>query len=77
LRKRGVWFADAVSALEDAAAMTIRDPDSVQEERWIALGMDAFGRGLVVVYTWRGSRLRLISARKATSRERRQYTEGI
>jgi len=33
LRKHGVWFADAVSALEDMAATTIRDPDSVREER--------------------------------------------
>ena len=39
LRKHGVSFADAVSALEDATATTIRDPDSVREERWIALGM--------------------------------------
>ena len=46
------------------------------EERWITLGLDAFGRVLVVVYTWRGERLRLISARNATPRERRRYEDS-
>lgn len=76
LRKHGVDFADAVTVLEDEAALTIRDPFSEQEQRWITLGMDALGRLLVVVYTWRGDRIRLISARPATPRERRQYEEG-
>jgi uncharacterized DUF497 family protein len=76
LRKHGVDFADAVTVLEDEAALTIRDPFSEQEQRWITLGMDALGRLLVVVYTWRGDRIRLISARPAAPRERRQYEEG-
>ena len=76
LRKHGVDFADAVTVLEDEAALSIRDPFSEQEPRWITLGMDALGRLLVVVYTWRGDRIRLISARPATPRERRQYEEG-
>src|SRR5256884_776090 len=42
-----------------------------EEERWITLGMDALGRVLVVIYTWRGERVRLISARQ----ERRKYEE--
>jgi hypothetical protein len=37
------------------------------------MGTDALGRVLVLVYTWREDRLRVISARKATARERRQY----
>ena len=41
------------------------------------LGSDALGRILVVVYTWRGGRVRLISARPATPTERRQYSEGL
>jgi len=41
-RKHGVRFADAVSALEDPGAMTIRD-ESEDEQRWITLGMDSFG----------------------------------
>ena len=53
----------------------MRDPFSEDEERWITLGKDAVGRLLVVVYTWRGENARLISARPATSREKRQYEE--
>lgn len=71
--KHKVHFGDAVSALEDESALTIRDPYSTDEERWITIGMDALGRVLVVVYTWRGERVRLISARLATPNERRQY----
>jgi hypothetical protein len=73
--KHGVRFADAVSALEDETALTIRDPVSTVEERWITLGMDALGRVLVVVYIWRGEDMRLISARVATRRERLRYEE--
>jgi uncharacterized DUF497 family protein len=54
--------------LEDPAAFTMRDETIDDEERWITMGADALGRVLVVVYTWRGKRLRLISARTATAR---------
>jgi len=74
--KHGVHFADAVGVLEDDSALTIRDPYSEDEERWITVGMDALGRLLVVVYTWRGERIRLISARLATTQERHQYEES-
>ena len=74
-RKHGIRFADAVAVLEDEFALTVRDPFSEQEERWITLGKDAFDRLLIVVYTWRGERIRLISARRATARERQQYEE--
>lgn len=76
LRKHGVAFADAVSALEDERALTIRDP-APEEERWVTLASDAFGRILAIVYIWRGNRLRLISARKATPAERAQYGKGL
>jgi uncharacterized DUF497 family protein len=72
--KHGIHLSDAVSVLEDDLALTIRDPYSEEEERWITLGMDSLGRLLVVVYLWRGERIRLISARFATPHERRQYT---
>jgi uncharacterized DUF497 family protein len=75
LRKPGVEFADAVSALEDEEALTSADEDSDEEDRFVTLGADLFGRILVVVYTWRGDTVRLISARKATARERQQYGE--
>jgi uncharacterized protein len=74
--KHGIHFADAVAVLEDVLALTMRDvQDDESEERWISLGMDTLGRILVVVYTWRGQAIRVISARPATSRERRQYEE--
>jgi len=74
--KHAVHFADAVTALEDELALTMRDPYSEDEERWITLGLVALGRVSVVVYTWRGDVIRLISARPATAQERRQYEEG-
>ena len=46
--------------------------DRVDEARFVTLGRDALGRILVVVYTWRGDNVRVISARRATRRERRQ-----
>jgi hypothetical protein len=75
LRKHGIDFADAVSVFSDDLAITIPD-ERFDEERFITVGMDAFGRVLVVVYTWRGNEIRLISARKATRPERQQYEEG-
>lgn len=74
-RKHGIQFADAVTALEDDRAITLRD-DSDDEERWVTLGLDALARILVVVYTWRGDRVRIISARPATQTESRQYLEN-
>jgi uncharacterized DUF497 family protein len=73
--KHGVRFADAATVLEDDLALTIRDPLSEDEERWITLGRDGRGRLLVVVYTWRGENVRLISARVATARETNEYEE--
>jgi len=75
LRKHGVDFADAALALEDDRAITLPDVVSTSEERLVTLAMDPFGRVLVVVYTWRADTIRLISARKATRREVRQYGE--
>ena len=76
-RKHGVYLADAVTALEDEQALTIRHAYSDEEERWITLGMDAMGRVLVVIYTWRGGCIRLISARRAIPGERHQYEESL
>jgi hypothetical protein len=75
LNKHGIDFADAVSAFSDDLAITLTD-ERYEEERFITIGMDAFGRVLVVVYTWRGNDIRLISARKAMRHERTQYEEG-
>jgi uncharacterized DUF497 family protein len=72
LKKHRVDFADAATVLYDEHALTIRD-DGEEEERYVTIGIDALGRVLVVVYTWRGDRPRLIPARRATAQERRQY----
>ena len=72
LLRHGVSFADAVGIFSDDAALTIEDVDS-DEQRFATIGTDGFGRVLVVVYTWRGEGIRVISARKATARERAQY----
>jgi uncharacterized DUF497 family protein len=74
LEKHGISFADAVEVLSDHYAITIEDQTS-EEQRHITIGLDAIGRILVVVYTWRGDSIRIISARKTTARERAQYEE--
>jgi uncharacterized DUF497 family protein len=68
-RKHGIDFADAATVLHDERAVTIRD-EHPAEERFVTAGLDALGRVLVVVDTWRGERVHLISARRATRRER-------
>lgn len=73
LKNHGVDFADAASVLLDDMALTIRDDSVDEEDRFVTVGMDALGRLLVVVYTWREEVLRLISARPATTGERRRY----
>ena len=74
-RKHGVDFADAASVLEDPSALTLEDEREV-EERLVTMGMDSLGRVLVVVYTWRGDRVRMVSSRRATRSERKQYESG-
>src|SRR2546426_11369693 len=76
LRKHKIDFADAATVFEDEAALTI-DDDDPEEKRFATIGMDALARVLVVVYTWRGENVRMISARNATPVERRQYEEGL
>ena len=73
-RTHGIDFADATAVFEDERALTVKDEiTAVDETRMLTLGRDALARVLVVAYTWRGERLRLISARRATPSERRQY----
>ncbi len=56
LRKHGVDFADAVTVFSDDLAITITD-ERFDEERFITIGIDAFNRVLVVVYTWRNDEI--------------------
>jgi len=74
LAKHRVDFADAVEVLFDPEAITVLDQDDDHgEERFVSLGTDGMTRILVLFYSWRGEAIRIISARKATRRERRQY----
>ena len=75
LKKHGIDFADAATVFEDEMALTMEDPDAEGESRFVTVGKDAVGRLLTVVYTWRENDIRLISARKATTRERQAYEE--
>ncbi len=75
LRKHGVRFTDAHDVLLDERAVTIDDPHP-DEKRFITVGLDSQCRVLVVSFTWRGERVRVISVRKATNRERDQYEQG-
>jgi len=73
-KKHNVMFSDAVTVFSDDSALTIEDDDP-DEQRFITVGLDAIARVLVVVYTWRGDDIRIISARKATKNEIEQYEE--
>ena len=73
LRKHGVSFAEAEGVFADPLAITVADPDASQEERFIAMGQGNSGALLVVVFTERKEQIRLISARPASRKERKDY----
>ena len=77
VKKHGVEFADAVGIFDDPDAITIEDPDSEGEQRFLSIGLDVLGRIIVVAYAYRGDDVRLISARKATKPEVRIYEKRI
>jgi uncharacterized DUF497 family protein len=68
-----VDFADAAVSLEDPHALTISDPDAVDEERFVTMAADPTGRILITVYSYAGTNRRIISSRKASSGERERY----
>lgn len=77
VRKHGVSFEEATSVFGDPLAMNKPDPDhSETENRFILLGRSDRYRLLVVAYAERPPRTRIISARWAARRERKQYEEG-
>ena len=74
--KHGVSFQEALSAFADPCSIEIPDPDhSADEERFVLIGRSHVHRLLVVVHTERGDRIRIISARLATRRERLAHEE--
>ena len=75
-RKHGVTFEEASTVFGDPLGLLMPDPDhSLSEERYLVLGMSTRQRLLVVAFAERPPRTRLISARRATRRERRRYEE--
>jgi uncharacterized protein len=76
LRKHGVSFEEAETVFADPLSKTLPDPThSAGEERFLKIGYSRLGRLLVVSYTERADKTRVISARKATLTERRLYEE--
>ncbi len=76
VRKHGVSFEEASTVFGDSLALLMRDPDhSLEEERYLLLGMSIRQRLLVVAFAERPPLTRLISARRATRTERRKYEE--
>ena len=74
IAKHKVSFDEARTVLSDPLEMTMYDPDhSESEDRYISMGLSEQGRLLVVSYTERRDRIRIISARVANKRERKQY----
>jgi uncharacterized DUF497 family protein len=77
LERHAVSFEEATTVFLDELSVTIDDPlHSIDEARLVITGHSANGRLLVVVHTERGDRIRLISVRCATKRERKAYEEG-
>jgi len=78
IETHGVSFDEASTTFKDTLSLTIHDPlHSDEEDRFILIGNSIKNRLLVVVHTETGNKIRIISARKATKKERKQYEENI
>lgn len=77
LKEHGVSFGEAATVFRDTLSLTIADPDhSDSEDRFVDIGMSHLGRLLVVSFTERKDRIRIISARPTTRAERKSYEEA-
>jgi uncharacterized protein len=75
-QKHGVTFLEATEVFDDDHSSSVRDADhSVDEERYLIFGISKQSKHLVVSYTERGERIRLIAARQMTTRERKAYEQ--
>jgi uncharacterized DUF497 family protein len=76
-RKHGITFEEASTIFGDLLSITIDDPaHSIGEDRFITIGTSASGKLIIVVHTDHNDIIRIISARRATRNERRQYEQG-
>jgi len=73
LLQHGVDFADAATSFDDVRALSVTDPDSEGEERFLTIAKAANGRVLVTCYAYREDAIRIISSRNASRGERRRY----
>ena len=77
IETHGVSFDEASTTFKDTLSLTIHDPlHSDEEDRFILIGNSIKNRLLVVVHAESGNKIRIISARKATKKERKQYEEN-
>jgi uncharacterized DUF497 family protein len=75
--KHGVTFTEAATVFSDPLSVTVPDPrHSYGEERFVLFGRSHRARIVAVMHVERGTTIRIISARLATSRERKEYEEG-
>ncbi len=73
-RDHGITFQEATTLFGDSLAVTVSDPDhSIGEERFITIGQSSSGQLLVVCHIEQGDTIRIISARRATAHERKDY----
>ncbi len=77
LRRHNVSFGEAATIFGDPLSTTVADPDhSMDEDRYITIGVSRRGRLLMAAHTERGDRVRIVSARELTPTERAQYEQG-
>lgn len=75
--RHGIRFSEVEQVFYDPSALTMEDTSSSREQRFVTLGRDGQVRILVVVYTYRGETIRVISARRASPGEVESYEEGV
>ena len=77
-KKHGVSFEEAATVIQSAMTVTVEDDSSPDEERFVTIGISIKLRTIMVVHTYRAdNEIRIISARKATKKERETYEERI
>ena len=77
IKKHRVSLSEGDGVLNDPLALTVEDDAAEGEQRFVTIGMNAFGSLMVVVHTPRSSGSRTISVRKADPKERRNYEKGV
>jgi len=78
LRKHHIGFNEAATVFHDPLGITIFDPDhSEEEDRYITIGISEAGRFLMIAHTDRGNRIRIISARELSRKEREDHEDEI